>query len=78
MSTDRRNCQGHGQASSSLAAHLTVRPMSLPRFTLASGRPDVVAAFFDKHTVAHYGMVHKPSGVIHALVQHIQGKSVFN
>ena len=37
-----------------------VRSLSLPHSTVASGRPDVVAAFVDKHTVAHYGMVHKP------------------
>ena len=53
-----------------------VRSLSLPHSTVASGRPDVVAAFVDKHTVAHYGMVHKPGGVIHSLVHHISSVSV--
>ena len=53
-----------------------VRSLSLPHSTVASGRPDVVAAFVDKHTVAHYGMVHKPGGVIHSLVHHIRSVSV--
>ena len=75
-SIDWRNFHCHCQVSSSLAAHLTVRPLSLPRSTVAFGRPDVVAAFVDKHAVAHYGMVHKPGGVIHSLVHHIRSVSV--
>ena len=39
-------------------------------------RTDVVAAFVDKHAVAHYGMVPKPSGVIDSLVHHIKPVSV--
>ena len=74
-SVDWRNFHCHGQVSSSLAAHLTVRPLSLPRSTVAFGRPDVVAAFVDKNAVAHYGMVHKPGGVIHSLVHHIRSAS---
>ena len=75
-SIDWQNCHYHSQVSSSLTAHLTVRPLSLPRSTMASGRPDVVAAFVDQHTVTHYGMVHKPGGVIHSLVCHIRSVSV--
>ena len=74
-SIDWRNFHCHAQVSSSLAAHLTVRPLSLPRSTVAFGRSDVVAAFVDKHAVAHYGMVHKPGGVIHSLVHHIRSVS---
>lgn len=53
-----------------------VRPLYQSRSTVPSGRPDVVAAFDDKHTVAHYGMDPKPSGVIDSLVQHIKSVSV--
>ena len=53
-----------------------LRPLCLPRSTVTSGRPNVVAAFVDKHTVAYYGMVHKPGSVIDSLVQHIRSVSV--
>ena len=59
----------HSQVSSSLAANL-------PRPTMTSGRPDVVAAFVYEHTVSYYGIVHKPCRVIDSLVQHIRSVSV--
>ena len=54
---------GYRNARHSFRQQLLRKTQVLPRFTVASGRPDVVAAFVDKHTVAHYGMVHKPGGV---------------
>ena len=44
------------------------------RYALSPCR--ALPAFVDKHTVAHYGMVHKPGGVIHSLVRHIRSVSV--
>ena len=75
-SIDRRYCHCHSQVSSSLAANLVIGSLSLPRSTVTSGRPDVVAAFVYKHTVSHYGIVHKPCRVIDSLVQHIRSVSV--
>ena len=43
---------------------------------MTSGSPNVVAAFVNKHKVAHYGMVHKPGCVIYLLDQHIRSVSV--
>ena len=58
-------------------AMVTVKPsLSLPRSTVTSGSPNVVAAFVNKHKVAHYGMVHKPGCVIYLLDQHIRSVSV--
>ena len=62
-SIDRRYCHCHSYLSS-LAANLAIDSLSLPRSTMTSGRPDVVAAFAYEHTVSHYGIVHKPCRVI--------------
>ena len=75
-SINERYCHGHRQVSSSLAVHLTVRPLSLPRSTVNSGRPNVVAAFVRTNTEMPYGMVHKPGCVIGSLVQHIKSGSI--
>ena len=75
-SINERYCHGHRQVSSSLAVHLTVRPLSLPRSTVTSGRPNVVAAFVRTNTEVPYGMVHKPGCVIGSLVQHIKSGSI--
>ena len=75
-SINERYCHGHRQVSSSLAVHLTVRPLSLPRSTVTSGRPNVVAAFVRTNTEMPYGMVHKPGCVIGSLVQHIKSGSI--
>ena len=58
-SINRRYCHCHSQVLSSVAANLGIVFLSLPRFTITSGRPDVVAAFIYKHTVSHYGIVHQ-------------------
>ena len=42
---------------------------------MTAGRPNIVAAFVDKHTVADYGVVHKPVRVIDSLVQHVRSVS---
>ena len=75
-SIDRRYCHCHSQVSSSLASNLAIGYLSLPRSTVTSGRPDVVAAFVYKHTVSHFGIVHKPCRVIDSLVEHIRSVSV--
>ena len=75
-SIDRRYCHCHSEVSSSLAANLAIGSLSLPSFTMTSGRPDVVTAFVYEHTVSHYGIVHKPCRVIDSLVQHIRSVSV--
>ena len=71
-SIDERYYHGHSQVSS----HLTVCPLSLPRSTVTSGRPNVVAPFVRTNTGALYGMVHKPGCVIGSLVQHIKSGSI--
>ena len=52
-------CHGHSQVSSSLAAHLAIRPLSLSRRTMTSGRPNgkCIAAVVDEHTVTQNGVV---------------------
>ena len=64
------------QVSSSLAANLAIGSLSLPRSTMTSSCPDVVAAFVYEHTMSHYAIVHKPCRVIDSLVQHIRSVSV--
>ena len=55
---------------------MAVRPLSLPRPAVTSGRPNIVPEFVDKHTVVDYGVVHKPVGVIDSLVHHVRSVSV--
>lgn len=71
-SIDERYYHGHSPVSS----HLTVCPLSLPRSTVTSGRPNFVAPFVRTNTGALYGMVHKPGCVIGSLVQHIKSGSI--
>lgn len=63
LSIDGRYSHSHSQLLSSLAAHLTVCPLSQPCSTVTSGRQNVIATFVDEHTVTHYGVVHKPENI---------------